>query len=400
MTVEDTTRLPCLRSVYPPVTMANRPLLMIPGPIEVSDGVSDAAAEAPRSHVAPDFVEAMGGSLQAMRHVWRAGEDAQPFILAGSGSLAMDMATWNVIEPGERVVVVNTGFFSDRSVEMLHRRGAHVTQVSAEPGDAPSIDAVARALDERPTAALFATHVDTSTGVRLDAEGLCRIARERNILTVFDGVCATGGERFEMDTWGADVYLTASQKAIGLPPGLALLVASPRALERRRALSVPPPMSLDWLEWLPVMTAYEARRPAYFATPATTLVWALRTGLDEILSADTDPGTAMDARVSAHAAVAGTFRAAWRDMGLELVPVSEALAANTLSAIRYPDGIGQELVSAIKERGVVVAPGLHPEFKDRYFRVGHMGDLITRPTDISRCIDAVRDAVQATRAEL
>ena len=75
-------------------------------------------------------------------------------------------------------------------------------------------------------------------------------------------------------------------------------------------------------------------------------------------------------------------------------------AANTLSAIRYPDGIGQELVSAIKERGVVVAPGLHPEFKDRYFRVGHMGDLITRPTDISRCIDAVSDAVQATRAAL
>ena len=114
MRVEDTTRLPCLRSVYPPVTMANRPLLMIPGPIEVSDGVRDAAAEAPRSHVAPDLVEAMGASLQAMRHVWRAGEDAQPFILAGSGSLAMDMATWNVIEPGERVVVVNTGFFSDR----------------------------------------------------------------------------------------------------------------------------------------------------------------------------------------------------------------------------------------------------------------------------------------------
>ena len=88
MTAEHTTRLPCLRSVYPPGTMSNRPLLMIPGPIEVSDGVRDAAAEAPRSHVAPDLVEAMGASLEAMRHVWRAGNEAQPFIVAGSGTSA------------------------------------------------------------------------------------------------------------------------------------------------------------------------------------------------------------------------------------------------------------------------------------------------------------------------
>ena len=373
---------------------------MIPGPLEVSDGVRAAAAEAPRSHVAPDLVEAMGASVEAMRHVWRAGDDAQPFIVAGSGTLAMEMATWNLVAPGERVVVVNTGFFSDRAAEMLRRRGANVAQVSAEPGDAPGADAVAQALDDHPTAALFVTHVDTSTGVRVDAEALCRVASERDVLTVFDGVCATGGERFEMEAWNADVYLTASQKAIGLPAGLALLVASARALKRRRALTSPPPMAIDWLEWLPVMTAYEERRPAYFATPATTLVWALRTGLAEILSADTDPATAMDARVAAHAEVAQTFRAAWRELELDLVPVSEALAANTLSAVRYPDGVGQELVGAIKERGVVVAPGLHPQLKERYFRVGHMGDVITRPTDINRCIAAVSDAVRAARSGL
>ena len=74
--------------------------------------------------------------------------------------------------------------------------------------------------------ALFATHVDTSTGVRVDPEPLCRLAREAGILAVFDGVCATAGERFEMAAWGADLYFTASQKAIGLPPGLALMVAS------------------------------------------------------------------------------------------------------------------------------------------------------------------------------
>lgn len=380
--------------------MTQRPLLMIPGPIEVSDAVLAAAAEAPRSHVAPDFVDAFGASLESMRHVWRAGADAQPFIVAGSGTLAMEMATWNVVAPGDRVVVVNTGYFSDRAAEMLRRRDAEVVQVSAGPGEAPDADAVAQALDEGPTAALFATHVDTSTGVRVDAEALCRLAAERGVLTVFDGVCATAAERFEMEAWKADVYLTASQKAIGLPAGLALLVASSRAVERRKGLTSPPPMAIDWLAWLPIMTAYEERRPSYFATPATTLVWALHAGLREILSANADPAVAMAARVDAHATVAATFRAAWRDLGLELVPVREELAANTLSALRYPDGVGQELVGAIKERGVVVAPGLHPDIRDTYFRVGHMGDVITRPADVERCITAVSEAVRATRAAL
>ena len=75
--------------------------------------------------------------------------------------------------------------------------------------------------------------MDTSTGVRVDPEPLCRLAREAGALAVFDGVCATAGERFEMAAWGADLYFTGSQKAIGLPPGLALMVAGERALAAR-----------------------------------------------------------------------------------------------------------------------------------------------------------------------
>ena len=156
--------------------MSERPLLMIPGPIEVSESVRAAAAEAPRSHVAPDFIEAFGASLEAMRKVWLAADSAQPFIVAGSGTLAMEMAAWNVVAPGERVVVVNTGYFSDRAEEMLRRRGAEVAPVNAEPGHVPSMDEVRSAVVAGPTRALFATHVDTSTGVRVDARGLCQLA--------------------------------------------------------------------------------------------------------------------------------------------------------------------------------------------------------------------------------
>ena len=116
---------------------------------------------------------------------------------------------------------------------------------------------------------------------------------------------------------------------------------------------------------------------------------ALRVGLDEILA------DGIDARTQAHTAVAVAARRAWDVLGLTLLPVSPKIAANTLSALRYPDGVGPELVGAIKEAGVVVAPGLHPDVKGEYFRVGHMGDVITRPSDIARCVRAVGDGLRA-----
>ncbi len=367
-----------------------RPLLMIPGPIEVSEAVQTAYSGPPPSHVSAGLIEDFGASIEAMRTVWCADADSQPFVIAGSGTIAMDVAVYNVVEPGDAVLVVNTGYFSDRMAEMLTRRGAAVTQVTAEPGDAPDNGDVHRELANGDFKALFATHVDTSTGVRCDAATLAGLARRHGVLSVFDGVCATAGERFDMASWGADVYLTSSQKAIGLPAGLALMVASARAMRAREAMTVAPPMSLDWLQWQPIHRAYEERRGSYFSTPATTLIQALRVGLDEILR---DGG--IEGRFVRHQRSADAFRAAWAAMGLQLLPVRTDLAANTLSAIRYPSGVGSELVGAIKARGVIVAGGLHPVLKTTYFRVGHMGNILERPDDCVRVVSVVAEALES-----
>ena len=358
--------------------MGQRPWLMIPGPVEISPGVEEAGAQRPPSHTSPELIEAFGEALRGVRAVWRASADSQPFVVAGSGTLAMETAVVNVVDPGQEVVVVNTGYFSDRMADMLRRRGAVVREVTAELGEVPSAGQVREAMTDA-TRALFATHVDTSTGVRVDARGLCELARERDALAVFDGVCATAGERLDMEAWGADVYLTGSQKALSLPPGLALWVASPRALAAREALTVAPPMSLDWHAWRPIMQAYEEGRPSYFATPATTLVLALRAGLREILGRADDVDAAVEAQLAAHQRAADAMRAAWSTLELELVPRRVELAANTLSAVRYPEGVGAELVGEVFGEGAVIAGGLHPRLKTKYFRVGHMGWTVDQP---------------------
>ncbi|MFP4599383.1 MAG: pyridoxal-phosphate-dependent aminotransferase family protein [Persicimonas sp.] len=377
--------------------MSKRSLLMIPGPIEVSPTVLEAFQGPPPSHVAPDFIEKFGRALEMMREVWCASADSQPFVIAGSGTIAMEMAVGNLLEPGQRALVVNTGYFSDRMAEMLRRRGVQLTEVGAEPGSVPSIAGIEQALDARQVDAIFATHVDTSTGVRVDAQAIAALARERGVLSVFDGVCATAGEAFEMGEWGADVYLTASQKAVGVPPGLALMVASPRALGAREALSEPPPMSVDWQQWLPIMNAYEQRQGSYFSTPATNLVEALHTSLSEILVYERggQHGTqqGISARVAAHTAAADAMRAAWSRMGLEIFPQSPELAANTLSAVMYPEGVGPELLADINKRGVIVAGGLYPGRKQTYFRVGHMGHVVTEPELLLQTVRAVAEAL-------
>ena len=370
-----------------------RSLLMIPGPIEISPAVREAFSVPPPGHLVAEVIEAFGASLEMMRRVWMAAPSSQPFVAPGSGTTAMDMAAWNLIEAGDAVVVVNTGFFSDRMVEMLRRIGASVVDLSVVPGEVPNVSRAAGAFDDLERAgkkvkALFATHVDTSTAVRVDPRPLATLARERGALSIFDGVCATAAERFEMETWGADVYLTASQKAIGLPSGLALLVAGERALAARETRASAPPLALDWQAWRPVMQAYEQRKPAYFATPPTNLVLALAVGLREILE------NGMEARFALHERGARALRAAWTVLGLRPVPTRPEHAAWTLSALRFPGGVDATLVPRIAERGVVVAGGLHPRIRSEYFRVGHMGYALTRTDFLMRTVEAIASALR------
>jgi alanine-glyoxylate transaminase/serine-glyoxylate transaminase/serine-pyruvate transaminase len=306
-------------------------------------------------------------------------------ILAGSGTLAMDFSVWNLLDPGQKAIVVDTGYFSDRMAQMLLRRGVSVRVLAAVPGHTVEPARLQTALEEAPTDAVFVTHVDTSTGVRADAAGLCRVAKDHGALTIVDGVCATAGEALDMEANGVDVYLTASQKAIGAPPGLALLVCSPTAIEARSTLKNAPPLGLDLHSWQPIMQAYEAGRASYFATPATSLVAALDIALSEIHD--------VKASWERHANVADSMRQAWETLGLTLLPASAGLAANTLSAIRYPEGVDATLPGRIAKRGVVVAGGLHPELKTVYFRVGHMGWVIREPELLARTVRAIGEAL-------
>ena len=368
--------------------MKGRKLLMIPGPIEFEPEVLAAMGEPTTSHVAPEFIEIFGQALERTRKVF-ASEDGQPFILAGTGTLGMDTAAANLVEPGDKALVVNIGYFSDRFGTILERYGAKVTHVTAPVGGRPELPAVEAELKQCGYKLLVATHVDTSTGVINDLSGLGALSRQYGTLLVADGVCSVGGEELQMSAWGVDVALTASQKAIGVPPGLTLVVASPRAMQAFKARKTPVlNYYADWSNWLPVMEAYEARKGAYFATPAVNLVNALNVSLGQILA------EGMGARVNRHLALSRACKAGLSAMGLGQVPLQPEFAAHTLSAPRYPQGIEPaRFLGAVGKAGVMLAGGLHPAVKNEYFRIGHMG--ANNRSDVVATVAAIEAALKS-----
>ena len=369
--------------------MKERALLMIPGPIEFSPKVMRAMGMPTTSHVAPNFIEVFGRAIERMREVFLC-PSGQPFVVAGSGTLAMDMAAANLIEPGDKALVVNTGYFGDRYATLLARYGAEVTQVHAPAvGDAPSLEAIESALKEGDYKLMTITHVDTSTAVAADVQGMAALGREVGTLVIVDGVCSVAGEELRQEAWGVDLTLTASQKAIGVPPGLALVVAGPRAMAAFRQRETPVGnYYADWTQWLPIMEAYEARRPSYFGTPPVNLIWALDISLGEIL----DEG--MEARFARHRILSDALKAAVTALGMEQLPVSPDKMAVTLTAPYYPAGVDSTVLGAIKQAGVILAGGLHPAVKARYFRIGHMG--VVSGSDILATVGAIEQGL--TRA--
>lgn len=155
-------------------------------------------------------------------------------MLSGSGTLGWDLVAANLVEPGDDVLVLHTGYFADSFADCFETYGVHATQLKASIGSRPQLHDVERALREKTYKIITVTHVDTSTGVLSEIQALSELIRRVSPATLFivDGVCSVGSEEIRFDDWQVDGVVTASQKAIGCPAGLSISMFSGRAMER------------------------------------------------------------------------------------------------------------------------------------------------------------------------
>ena len=339
-------------------------LLMTPGPVMLSSRVIRALSRQACSHVSQEFAEALSETRDMLKEVFRTSHDV--VIAPGSSSLGLEMAIANSVRPGDKVIVVSSGYFSDRIAEVVRRHRGIPVLVGGDPRKGVSVEAVEEVRDKHPDAvALCVVHVETSTGVVNPVERVGRLAREEGLLYIVDAVSSVGGMDVKTDEWGIDYCVAGPQKALAAPPGLALLSVSQEALNMANSRPEDPfTFYMDVRGWVRAMRDPFKR----YVTHAVHLVFALKEALSVVLE------EGLERRFERHRLLAEVVRRGVRALGLKLFP-EEGHEADTLTAIEMPEGISSRVVAELMlERGVRVAPGWG-EYAERVLRIGHMGNI-------------------------
>lgn len=338
----------------------------LPGPTDVHPDVL-AAMERPmighRSSTMDQLLQRIAPQLGRLARTQRT-------VMVGTASATgfMEMAVRNGVR--RRALSVVNGSFSERFANLVTACDRECVRLDIPLGSAVDPDQLRDALKKNPVDAVTLTHSETSTGVLQDLPALAAVVREfDDVLLLVDAVTSMAGSPVETDGWDLDFVFTGSQKALALPPGLAIGAASPRMVQRAKTL---PARGLYF-----DLVTFE-RQSAKFSptsTPALSLFFALDVQLARI-----DQEGGIEARWRRHDAMrAATERWAGK-AGLAYLPV-EGRRSWTVSCLKMPEGkSSKDLVAALKRDGWVIGSGYGP-LKDSTFRIGHMGDHTVASTE-------------------
>ncbi|MDI9374917.1 MAG: alanine--glyoxylate aminotransferase family protein [Thermotogota bacterium] len=334
--------------------MIKKNYLMAPGPTPVPIDVLLEGAKDTIHHRTPQFDRIFTEAVKGTKEVFRTENDL--FILASSGTGAMEMALTNIVNPGEKIIVCTVGKFGERWQEIAKAIGAEVVLVSGEYGDFYTPEMVEKALKENPDAvAVFTTLSETSTGTVMDIEGISKVVKAAGKLIAVDGISGLVAEPCETDKWGLDIVVSGSQKGFMLPPGLAFITVSKAAIEKAQNTKT---------------TSFYFNLKKYLKdplpwTPAVNLIYQQRLAVEMLLK------EGMENVWARHAVMGKVTREAIKAMGLELF---SKRPGNVLTSVKVPEGVpGGKIVSIMRdEYGVTIAGG-QGTMKGNIFRIAHLG---------------------------
>ncbi|MDB5092859.1 MAG: aminotransferase, class [Candidatus Eremiobacteraeota bacterium] len=357
-------------------------LLFIPGPVTVSEAVLTAAAQPMIDHRGPEYKALLGRLGERLKPVFGT-ERGEILVLGSSGTGGLEAAVGNLFGEGDRLLACPIGVFGERLIAIARTFGCEVDVLETPWGSAVDPAALraklASAAGEARYNGILLTHNETSTGTQNDMAALAEAIRGHGAYVVVDSVSGLAAGEFRMDEWGFDVVVTASQKALAVQPGLAMVAVAPRAWERMDANLAP-------------RFYFDLKKARDFAalgqtpwTPPVSIAFALDVGLAEFERAGAPSVW------ERHARYAQAIRACATALGLEIFSKDGAHSV-TVVAIRLPAGVdGDAIRKALREeRGVVIGGG-QGKLKGQILRIGTMGDLTQ--TDVLGALGALEIAL-------
>ncbi len=348
--------------------MPGRPFLQIPGPALVPERIVRAMSQSLIDHRGPQFGELLKEVLAGLKRVFQT-STGEIILNPGSGTGAWESCVVNTLSPGDRVLGCVNGHFSARFCDTASAHGIEVQRLEVPYGasvPADLVQAQLRADTQRQLKAVLVLHNDTSTGVVTDIAAIRRAMdrADHPALLLVDVVSSLASMDFRFDEWQVDVALTGPQKGLMLPPGMAILSASPKALKANQSARC----ARYFWDWAPVLE--RNARGEFPYTPATALIF----GLKESLAMLEEEG--LGNVFSRHARLAEACRRAVKATGLNLLAKKIEESSNTLTAVCMPEGFDSDAYLAHAQRTLELplGPGLG-EVKGKIFRIGHLGSL-------------------------
>lgn len=359
----------------------SKTLLFIPGPVTVAPAVLAATGRQMIDHRGPQFRDLLDALAARLKPVFGT-ETGEVLILGASGTGGLEAAVSSMFGPGDTLLACPVGVFGQRLVSIAKTFGCTVEVLETPWGsgvDPAALRARLEADTEKRITGVLLTHNETSTGVQNSMQPLAEITRAHGAYVVVDSVSGLAASEFRMDAWGFDIVVTASQKALAAPPGLAMLAVAPRAWAKMAA-NASPRFYLD---------VGKAREFAALGqtpwTPPVSIAYALEAALDLY---EAEGPASVWAR---HARYARALRAACVALDLEVFSQDGAHSV-TVVAAKVPAGIDGDAVRRVlrEERGITLGGG-QKELKGKIIRIGTMGDL--SQTDLLGMLGALEIAL-------
>lgn len=348
--------------------MSTQNPIFIPGPTNIPEELRKAVDMPTIDHRSPLFGKILRPAIEGVKKVLKTAE-GQVFVFPSTGTGGWETAITNTLSPGDKVLATRNGMFSHRWIDMCQRHGLDVHVVVQEWGEgvpADRFEEILTADKSHEIKVVLATHNETATGVRSDIAAVRRAldAAGHPALLFVDGVSSIGCYDFRMDEWGIDVAVTGSQKGFMLPPGLAIVGFSPKALVAVESATLP----RTFFDIRDMAKGYAVNGFPY--TPPVGLLNGLKVATDMLLE------EGLENVFARHYRIAEGVRRAVFAWGLNLCAARPELYSDSVSAIRAPEGFDtNKIVShALNAYGVAFGTGLG-DVAGKVFRIGHLGSL-------------------------
>ncbi len=344
---------------------------MGPGPSNVSARVLLAMGRPTIGHLDPEFLKLMDRIADQLRAVFGTSNELT-IPISGTGSAGMETAFVNMLEPGDDVVIGVNGVFGRRMVDVAGRIGARVVSVEAPWGQPLDVGELIEAHRANPRARLVAVvHAETSTGVLQPLDEIGGYLKGTDTLFLVDTVTSLGGVPVDVDGRGIDVAYSGTQKCLSVPPGLAPVTLSERALDRLRSRKH---KVQSWYLDLSLISAYWGGERAYHHTAPINALYGLQEGLSAILE------EGLEARFARHRRLGGLLQSELQERGLELL-VEEPYRLPQLTSVRIPAGVDDKAFrrTLLERYGIEIGGGLGP-LAGKIWRVGLMGETCREET--------------------